>query len=331
MNLPKVSDLDIVGKRVLLRLDLDVGTDISRIESAKETLNFLVENSAKTIIIGHKGRPEGTRIESLSLKGLTPVLSNLIGQEVIFEGEGNIVLKENLRFDPGEEKNDETFAKELASLGQFYVNEAFAVSHRPHASIVGVPKYLPHAPGFRFIEEVANLSKVTESPKRPVIVLISGIKEDKVEMAKALAEKVDKVLVGGKLPKYFGERNPNPEKLMIADLTFDGFDITLNSSERFKTEIAKAGTIVLAGVLGKYEEEGYRQGTKEVFRAVSQASAYKVAGGGDTEAALTMLGLTKKFDWISVGGGAMLEFLASGTLPGIEALKKGANINVERR
>ena len=331
MVLPKLSEEKVKGKSVLLRLDLDVGIDTSRIESAKETLNFLVENSAKTIIIGHKGRPEGTRVESLSLRGLIPVLSNLIGQEVIFEGKGNIVLKENLRFDPGEETNDENFAKKLASLADVYVNEAFAVSHRAHASIVGVPKYLPHAAGFRFIEEVANLSKVIESSKRPVIVLISGIKEDKVEMAKELAEKVDKVLVGGKLPKYFGDVNPNPKKIIIGDLTLDGADITLDSAQRFKAEIAKAGTIVLAGVLGKYEEEDYRQGTKEVFRAVSQASAYKVAGGGDTEAALTMLDLTKKFDWISVGGGAMLEFLASGTLPGIEALKKRANINVERR
>jgi phosphoglycerate kinase len=331
MVLPKLSEEKVKGKSVLLRLDLDVGIDTSRIESAKETLNFLVENSAKTIIIGHKGRPEGTRVESLSLRGLIPVLSNLIGQEVIFEGKGNIVLKENLRFDPGEETNDENFAKKLASLADVYVNEAFAVSHRAHASIVGVPKYLPHAAGFRFIEEVANLSKVIESSKRPVIVLISGIKEDKVEMAKELAEKVDKVLVGGKLPKYFGDVNPNPKKIIIGDLTLDGADITLDSAQRFKAEIAKAGTIVLAGVLGKYEEEDCRQGTKEVFRAVSQAGAYKVAGGGDTEAALTMLDLTKKFDWISVGGGAMLEFLASGTLPGIKALKKRANINVERR
>jgi len=331
MVLPKLSEEKVKGKSVLLRLDLDVGIDTSRIESAKETLNFLVENSAKTIIIGHKGRPNGVKVDNLSLEGLIPVLSKLIGKEVIFEGEGEVVLKENLRFDPGEETNDENFAKKLAGLADIYVNEAFAVSHRAHASIVGVPKYLPHAAGFRFIEEVANLSKIIESPKRPVIVLISGIKEDKVEMAKELAEKVDKVLVGGKLPKYFGDVNPNPKKIIIGDLTFDGADITLDSAQRFKAEIAKAGTIVLAGVLGKYEEEDYRQGTKEVFRAVSQASAYKVAGGGDTEAALTMLDLTKKFDWISVGGGAMLEFLASGTLPGIEALKKRANINVERR
>lgn len=331
MDLPKLSEEKVKGKNVLLRLDLDVGVDTSRIESAKDTLNFLVENSAKIIIIGHKGRPNGGRDDSLSLEGLTPVLSKLIAKEVIFEGEGQVVLKENLRFDPGEETNDENFARELASLADFYVNEAFAVSHRPHASIVGVPKFLPHAAGFRFTQEVENLSKVIENPKRPVIVLISGIKEDKVEMAKALAGKADKILVGGRLPKYFGDTKADPGKMMIADLTFDGFDITLNSIERFKKEIKEAGTIVLAGVLGKYEDEGHRQGTKEVFTAVAESNAFKIAGGGDTEAALTMLSLTSKFDWISVGGGAMLEFLASGTLPGIEALKKRANINVERR
>lgn len=320
MLLPKLSDEKIRGKKVLLRLDLDVGIDTSRIKSAKETLVFLVENSAKTIIIGHKGRPNGVKDDSLSLKGLTPVLSSLIGKEVVFEGEGRVVLKENLRFDPREETNDENFAKELASLGQFFVNEAFAVSHRPHTSIIGVAKYLPHAAGFRFVSEVENLSKVIQNPKRPLVVLISGIKEDKVEMAKSLTQIADKVLLGGKLPKYFRERNPNPEKLMIADLSFDGFDITLNSAERFGLEIAKAGTIVLAGVVGKYEEEGYRLGTKKVFEAVAASNAFKVAGGGDTEAALSLFGLTDKFDWISVGGGAMLDFIVKGTLPGIAAL-----------
>jgi phosphoglycerate kinase len=107
---------------------------------------------------------------------------------------------------------------------------------------------------------------------------------------------------------------------MIANLIMDKEDITLNSIDRFKDEIAKAGTIILAGVLGKYEDAGHTQGTKEIFQAVAASSAFKIAGGGDTEAALAMFGLTDKFDWVSVGGGAMLEFLAKGTLPGIEAL-----------
>lgn len=321
MELPLLSQEVVAGKKAIVRLDLDVSGDTTRIESSKETLRFLSGISAKTIIIGHKGRPNGEKKEDLSLKDLRGVLSSLIGKEVSFEEEGEIVLKENLRFDPGEEANSEEFAKKLASLADVYVNEAFAVSHRAHASIVSLPKFLPHFAGFRFAKEVENLGKVKDSPARPLVVLISGIKEDKVEMAKELTKIADKVLVGGKLPKYFPDTEPVPNKMVLAELTFDGFDITLNSIERFKAEIKGAKTIVLAGVLGKYEEEGYRQGTKEVFEAVSQVDAFKVAGGGDTEAALSLFNLTGKFDWISVGGGAMLEFLIKGTLPGIEALK----------
>lgn len=334
--LPTLTAQEVKDKRVLLRLDLDVTSDFSRIERAKDTLRFLVENSAKTIIIGHKGRPREGGEPDLSLSTLVDAVGrvaevtvnfvhDIVGEEAKVESEkvksGEVIMLENLRFDLREEGNDPAFAKSLAVLGDFYVNEAFAVSHRAHASIVGIPKLLSHAPGFRFKSEIDSLDKVINSPKAPVIVVISGIKEDKVEMAKALAEKFDKVLVGGKLPKYFGDTNPNPEKIMIGDLTFDGFDITLNTAERFKTEIAKAGTIVLAGVLGKYEDEGYRQGTEKVFKAVAASSAFKVAGGGDTEAAISIFGLEDKFDWISVGGGAMLEYLIKGTLPGIEALK----------
>ncbi len=315
MNLPKLSDLDVSGKKVLVRLDLDTPEgDNSRIDAAKETLDYLKNKGAGIVIIGHRGRPEGKADERLSLKSLQP-----------FFDKWGAKLEGNLRFDPGEEKNDPEFTKKLAGLGEIYVNEAFAVSHREHASIVGLPKLLPHAAGFRFIKEVENLSKVFEDPKQPVVVLISGIKKDKVEMAKKLSEIYDKVLVGGRLPEYFGDTalesvRSQKGSLIIGNLNMDKEDITLHTIEKFKGEIKKAGTIVLAGVPGKYEDEGHRQGTKEIFEAIANSSAYKIAGGGDTEAALTMFNLTDKFDWISVGGGAMLEFLANKTLPGIEAL-----------
>lgn len=315
MNLPKISDFDVSGKKVLVRLDLDTPKgDNSRLEASSETLDYLKSKRAEIIILGHKGRPEGKVNEDLSLKPL----------QTYFDKWGARV-EENLRFDPGEESNSSEFAKKLSNLGEVYVNEAFATSHREHASIVGIPKLLPHAAGFRFIKEVENLSKVFENSKKPVTVLISGIKDDKVEMAKKLSQVYDKVLVGGRLPEYFGDAalesvRTQSKNLMIGNLTMDKEDITLNTIEAFKKEIKQAGTIVLAGVLGKYEDEGHRQGTKEVFTAVSQSSAYKIAGGGDTEAAITMFGLTNEFDWISVGGGAMLEFLTSKSLPGIQAL-----------
>lgn len=335
MNLPKISDLKVSGKKVIVRLDLDLAKgDDSRLQVAKETLLFLLKNGAKIIAIGHKGRPQGVADASLSLKSVTEKLKSLIGKEVVFQSnledivEGEVVLLENLRFYKGEEENDIEFTKKLASLGELYINEAFAVTHRKHASIVGLPSILPHAAGFRLVKEIEMLSKALEKPKKPVIALISGVKKDKIEMIKALSTKFDKILVGGRLPEYWGDDalesvrlKSKDEKLVIGNLIQDKEDITLNTIQRFKDEIGKAGTIILAGVLGKYEDEGHMQGTKEVFETIAKSSAYKIAGGGDTEAVISILNLKDKFDWISVGGGAMLEFLASGTLLGIDALK----------
>ncbi|OGM04508.1 hypothetical protein A2715_01190 [Candidatus Woesebacteria bacterium RIFCSPHIGHO2_01_FULL_39_32] len=343
MNFPKLSDLNVSGKKVIVRMDLDVAEDYTRIETAKSTLSYLIEVKSKTIIIGHKGRPAFVETSAgkpegwkeLSLEPLADVIGRVINRKVEFVSdivgedakthsenlkEGEIILLENLRFDKREEENDEEFAKQLASFGEVYVNEAFAVSHRAHASLVGIPKYLPHAAGMRFVQEVEHLSRVIENPERPLVFLISGIKKDKLEMIKNIKNLADKVLVAGRLPKFMDE-DYHDEKVLIAQLNPDKEDITMRSIENFEEEIKKAKTIVLAGVIGKYEDEGHRQGTKRVFEAVANSSAYKVAGGGDTEAALTMYNLLNKFDWISVGGGAMLEFLAKGTLPGIEALR----------
>lgn len=329
------------GKKVILRLDLDVKSDSDlRLVSAKETIEYLLQQDSKIIIIGHKGRPEGKIDNSLSLNDTSKILSKIINKEIIFTYDiagaeakdevdklqnGQILMLENLRFDIREEQNDENFAKSLASLGEFYVNDAFGVSHRDHASIVGIPKFLPHTFGLRFEKEMENLSNLN---KKPIVVIVSGIKKDKVEMAKSLAEKFDKVLVGGRLPEFFGDAGlesvrlqPEDAKLVIGNITQDKEDITLNTIQRFEKEIEKAGTIILAGVLGKYEDGGHIQGTKEVFTEISKSNAFKIAGGGDTELALSQFGLTDKFDWISVGGGAMLEYLTKGTLVGLKALE----------
>lgn len=335
MNIKKLKDLNVSGKKVLVRMDLDVDDDFSRIELSKDTLDYLLEQNAKVIVIGHKGRPQGVNNLSLSLERLVPVIEGIVGRKAGFLDFDNfhnaklaidnsdglqIFLLENLRFDSREEENDSQFAQNLASLSDCYVNEAFAVSHRSHASIVGLPKILPSACGFRFEKEVDMLGKVLENPQRPIVAVISGVKKDKMEYIAHLVDHVDRILVGGLLPKYYEGKNPFPDKLIIADLVADEKDIAEDSVEIFKTEIAKAGTIVLAGVPGKYEDETYRRGTKEIFTAIANACAYKVAGGGDAEAAITLFDLNSKFDWISVGGGAMLEYLSLKTLPGIEAL-----------
>lgn len=335
MKLPGLSDINVAGKRVLVRIDLDVDEDYSRLEFAESTLDYLLGKMAKLIIIGHKGRPEGKVVSELSLSPLASVLGGVVGEKVNFVNDivgneaqkaaqnlpdGEILLLENLRFDLGEEQNNETFAKNLSSLAEVYINEAFADSHRSHASIVGIPKNLAHAAGFRFVKEVENLSKVLESPRKPVVLVIGGVKKDKIEYINEFSKIADKILVGGLLPIYFKDTNPDPSKVIMAQLTPDTEDITVNTIEKFKEEIAKAGTIVVAGVQGKYEDAGHRQGTQVVFEAIAASSAFKIAGGGDAEAAITEFGLNEKFDWISVGGGAMLQFLAKGTLPGIQAL-----------
>jgi phosphoglycerate kinase len=315
IDLPKIEDLNLRGKRVIVRADLDFNpkeTQNLRFTSLILTLNLIKEKQGNIVLIGHRGRPGGKIDEALSLKPFDEIFSKW-GAKV----------EENLRFDPGEEANDFEYAKKLASLGEVYVNEAFGASHREHASIVGLPKLLPHAAGLRFVLETENLSKVLENPKRPIVILISGIKKDKIDYIGPFSEFADKILIAGRLSEYLQStdfRLPTTKDL-VADLLPDKEDITINSIERFEKEIKSAGTIVLAGPVGKFEEDGHLLGTKRVFEAIAKSSAFKVAGGGDTEKAIEVLGLDKEFDWISVGGGAMLEFLAKGTLPGIEALK----------
>lgn len=317
MNLPKIADIDVSGKKVILRLDLDTNPDPNdlRIQASKETVNYLHSKNAQIIIIAHKGRPNGVYDKSLSLDVF----------QALFPG---CEVKENLRFNTGEEGNDENFAKEIASWGGVYINDAFASSHREHASIVGVPKYLPHAIGFRFEKEIENLSKIINDPKRPLIFLISGLKEDKLSYVKDFENLADKILVGGRLPDLLGDKGlesvrTQKGKVVIGNLVMDKEDITLNTIERFEKELGEAKTIVVSGPLGKYEDEGHRQGTEKVLRkVVENKDAFKIAGGGDTEKALQSLSLSNDFDWVSVGGGAMLEFLSKRTLPGIEALKK---------
>lgn len=314
INLPKLSDFDLKDKRVIVRADLDTdpnNLNDLRIQSLTPTLDYLKNQNCVITIIGHRGRPEGKVDESLSLAPFEPYFSKW-GAKVL----------ENLRFNPGEETNSNEFAKELAQNEVFFINESFGVSHRPHASIVGLPKLLPHAAGQRFEEEIENLSHVFENPSHPVVMVISGLKDDKLSYMDDFLKFADKILIGGRLPDYIHDGSPlrKNEKVIVADLIGDKEDITIHSIEKFISEIEKAGTVVLSGPIGKFEEEGHRQGTKKIFESVANSNSFKVAGGGDTESAINLLGLKDKFNWISVGGGAMLEFLAKGTLPGIEAL-----------
>jgi len=350
MKLPSVKELSVTQKRVLLRTDYDVPlklaqsakckvqswrvTDATRIADSLPTINYLLSKQAKIIILSHLGRPEGRVVEGLSLEPIANMLAVILKCQIVKKEDGwkigeEIFLKENLRFNPEEERNDPKFAQNLGSLGDFYVNDAFACSHRKHASIVGIPKFLPasrRAFGFDFLKEIKVLSGVRENPKRPVVVILGGVKEDKLKVMAELTRWADYILIGGKLPTLMenGElRIENKGRVVVASLNPEGKDITLKSIEEFKKIILQCRTIVWAGPMGIFEDKRFEKGTKEVARTIVESGAFSVVGGGDTEAALTKFGLDKKVSFISSGGGAMLEFLAKGTLPGIEAIKNG--------
>jgi len=340
-NLPKISDVDVENKKVIVRGDLDISVfsekDI-RLQRLVSTLKYLIGKKAKVVLIGHLGRPEGKVTNEFSLKPVVDVLEKMMGININFvydiAGEeakeesgklksGEIMMLENLRFDSREESNDDSFAKSLSGLGEIYVNEAFSVCHREHGSIVGIPKYLPSYAGLNLINEIENLSKVFE-PERPLVILISGAKKDKLDFIEPLSNLADKILVGGRLPEFLGDNTESVRtqngKVIIGNLSMDKEDITLNTIDRFKEEIAKAKTIVIAGALGKYEDGGHSQGTKDIFDAVSKSNSFKIKGGGDSLTAAAKYGILDKFDWISVGGGAMLDFLKDRSLVGIDAL-----------
>lgn len=341
----KLSDLQVANlknKRVIVRGDLDI-SDFSekdiRLQRLVLTIKYLIDNKASVILIGHLGRPEGKITNDFSLKPVADVLETMLGLKINFVydiagveakeesnklQEGQIMMLENLRFDLREELNDETFAKSLSELGDLYVNEAFSVCHREHTSIVGVSKYIPSYAGLNLNNEITNLSRVF-TPERPLVFLISGAKKDKIDYIEPLSEIADKILVGGRLPDFMGDNTESVRtqngKVIIGNLVMDKEDITLNTIEKFKEEISKARTIVLAGALGKYEDDGHSQGTKEIFTAVANSNAYKIVGGGDSLTVVGKYGLTDKFDWVSVGGGAMLDFMTKKVLVGIEALQ----------
>lgn len=344
MKLPVINDFDYWQKKVLVRGDFDTPLedgkikDNSRIRQCLPTIKYLLEKKALIILAGHLGRPEGKVVkefklgvvaeEIVSLLGFGPVVETKISDFDGYELGPNLLLLENLRFFSGEEENSLEFTKKLSFLADFYVNEAFSVSHRKHASIVGLPAKLPSAAGFHFKKEVEKLSKAIENQQRPAVFIIGGAKpETKMPFVYKFAEKADFVLVGGTLaevrvrPTDSAGRDGVRENIIFADLREDGLDITEKSATKFSEIISGAKTIVWNGPMGKYEEPGSEKGTREIAKAVANSLAYKIVGGGDTIAGLTKFKLVDKMDYISTAGGAMLEFLAKGTLPGIEALK----------
>ncbi len=353
----------------LLRLDLNTEDDW-RMKASLPIIKFLIRHADKVLILSHKGRPKGTD-KKLSLRRDAARLQKLLKKEVRFIGRfdfrkikrtldnvppKSILILENLRFMPGEEKNDAKFARSLARLGDFYVNDAFAVSHRVNASVAAITRFLPSCGGFELEAEVKNLSKVMRSPRRPLIVILGGAKiGDKLGIARYFRARAASFLIGGALANTLlrirgvdigasrtdGYHSREAKALakdkktvLPVDFRWFGppaggkiFDIGPKTEKEFAKQIARARTIIWNGPLGVIEDKKFRRGTRAVAASIAKnRRAFSVAGGGETVMTLKQFGLDKKISFVSTGGGAMLEFLAGKKLPGIVALGKPGKV-----
>lgn len=300
---------NLQGKCVLVRVDWSVPIKEGRvindyqIKATLPTLKYLQEAGAKVIVATHL---EST---SDSMDSLKPYLPE--GMELL----------PNLRENAGEQANSEEFAKELASKADIYVNEAFPESHRPYASIVSVPKFLPSFAGLRFAEEVAALSKAFYPPHLFLLILGGAKIETKLPLVEKFAHIADTIFIGGAMAKRASELELSKNtKVMFPTGDLSALDANAETLAILKKKIAEAKFIIWNGPLGQYET-GYTEYTHVLAQALAEAKAEVIIGGGDTLAAIESLNLLNQFSFVSTGGGAMITFLATGTLVGIEALK----------
>lgn len=389
MDLPRLEDLPLKkGQRALVRVDLNVPLrdgvveDDLRITTALPTINWLRDRGAVVVVAGHLGRPQGAVDPQYSMAPIAVRLRELLGCDVQLapavvgprvepliasSSPGDVVLLENLRFEPGETKNDPAFCINLAELGDVYVNEAFGASHREHASIVGPPPVLPHAGGRLLHREVDVLSKLlADDVGRPFVAVLGGAKvSDKLGVIEALLERCDQVLIGGAMAFTFllamrthvGDSLVQPEMVdecsrllqtgrveiptdfvIAQDVVPDaetrtvnrvsipdgwkGLDIGPETAGTYADVVTDARTVLWNGPMGMFELAPFAAGTRTVAEAVAASRAFTVVGGGDSAAAIREFGLADQVDHVSTGGGASLEFIEQGDLPGLRALRE---------
>lgn len=377
-GLPLLEDLpDVGGRRVLVRSDFNVPlrheaggrvevADDFRIRAALPTLSWLADHGAEVTVASHLGRPKGSPDPAWDMAPVAERLAELAP---------GVALLENLRFDPGETANDPAFVAKLVDAFDCYVNDAFGVSHRTHASIVGPPGRLPSAAGRLLAREVEVLGCLLDSPARPFVAVVGGAKvTDKLGVLRALLEKVDTLVVGGAMAFTFavalghdvGSSLVEPDQvaacrgLMASDVPivlptdvvvlepggtwgaagasgatkvvgedipagWTGLDIGPESAQRFADVVTGAGTVLWNGPMGVFEDERFSAGTRTVAEAMAKAPGFTVVGGGDSAAALDHLGLAGEIDFVSTGGGASLELIEHGDLPGLAALRRASN------
>jgi phosphoglycerate kinase len=377
-TLPQLEDLPSPeGRTVLVRTDFNVPivdgriTDDLRIRLSIETLTWLLDHGAAHVTVAsHLGRPKGKPDDRYSMAPVAARLGELLqaaGADV-----DRVSLRDNLRFDPGEEANDPMFVKALVDGQDLYVDDAFGAAHRAHASIVGPPQHLPSAAGRVLSREVAVLDRVLTDPGRPFVAVLGGSKvSDKLGVIETLLPKVDTLVVGGGMCFTFlaaeghrvggslleadqldtcarllasGRRILLPGDLMVlspdgsygpgrvvsgevrqvgADVPdgWVGLDIGPGSAADFADAISEAATVLWNGPMGVFEDARFAAGTRAVAEAVADCPGFTVVGGGDSAAALASFGLADRIDHVSTGGGASLEYIEQGDLPGLAALR----------
>ncbi|MGR6033991.1 MAG: phosphoglycerate kinase [Candidatus Nitrosoglobus sp.] len=390
MSILKMTDLDLAGKRVLIREDFNVPlkngeiADDTRIRASLPTIQQAMQAGAKIMLMSHLGRPtEGEFDPAFSLAPVAAHLSHLLDQEIRLvrdwlEGvelsEGQIVLCENVRFNRGEKKDDEILAKKMAALCDIYVMDAFGSAHRAQASTHGVAKYAPTAcAGPLLSGELEALGKALNNPARPMIAIVGGSKvSTKLTVLESLSKIVDQLIVGGGIANTFiaaagynvgkslyeadlvktaaqlravaqerGGDIPLPVDVVcgkefsesaeailksVSEVTDDDmiFDVGPKTSKYFAEILKGAGTIVWNGPIGVFEFDQFGEGTKMLALAVAKSSAFSIAGGGDTLAAVAKYGINDQVSYISTGGGAFLEFLEGKKLPTVAILEERA-------
>ena len=385
----KLTDLDLRGKRVLIRQDLNVPlkdgsvTSDLRIKASLPTIRFCIESGARLMVMSHLGRPtEGKFEQQYSLQPVAAYLSAVLAQEVTLVSDylqqapemsdGDVLMFENVRFNPGEKANDEGLSKHYAALCDVFVMDAFGTAHRAQASTCGAGVFAPIAcAGPLLIAELNALASVLDNPERPMVAIIGGSKvSTKLMVLDSLSGIVDQLIPGGGIANTFiaaagfnigkslVERDliPEAKRLMEAARARGGeipiptdvvcgkefselaqaqvkkvdavddddmiFDIGPETAARFAAIMQSAATIVWNGPVGVFEFDQFGEGTRTLALAIASSSAFSIAGGGDTLAAIDKYGVTEQISYISTGGGAFLQFLEGKSLPAVAMLEQ---------
>ena len=385
MKFKRMSDVDLRGKRVFIRADLNVPiedgriTDDTRIRASVPGIRQALEQGAAVMVTSHLGRPsEGKLKPEDSLAPVAKRLGELLGHEVPLRQNwvdgvdvkpGQVVMLENCRVNKGEKKDDPALAKKMAALCDVYVNDAFGTAHRAEATTHGIARFAKVAcAGPLMAAELDALGRALANPKRPLVAIVAGSKvSTKLTILATLAKKVDSLIVGGGIANTFllaagkpigkslaepdlvpeakkivaSTKVPLPSDVVVGRSLEDRkgttkaadavgademiLDIGPRTAEELAGSLARAGTIVWNGPVGVFENEAFAKGTETLARAIAKSSAYTIAGGGDTVAAINKFGITKDIDYISTAGGAFLEFLEGKTLPAVAALEARAD------